>query len=221
MSATSPPKSVLDLYISFTLIALQGFGGVLAIVQREVVDKKKWLSKEDFVEEWAVAQVMPGPNVVNMSLMIGARYFGLRGALAAMAGMLSIPLVIVLLLAVLYTHFAQIAYISGAIRGMSAVAAGLIIAAGFKMAGGLTQSPLGKVGCAIFGAACFISVAVFHISLMTVLLALGLPAYALAFNALKRSESVRIQAQTSAKNAAQIAVQNPAQPPAQSEDKSL
>src|SRR4051812_17732106 len=82
------PASEADLFISFTLLALQGFGGVLAVVQRELVDKKQWLTREEFVEDWAVAQIMPGPNVINLSLMIGGRYFGLRGAVAALAGML-------------------------------------------------------------------------------------------------------------------------------------
>ena len=86
------PKSLTDLFVSFTWLALQGFGGVLAVVQREMVEKKRWLTREEFIEDWAVAQIMPGPNVVNLSLMIGARYFGLKGALTALAGMLLMPL---------------------------------------------------------------------------------------------------------------------------------
>src|SRR5688572_15049061 len=92
------PTSPRDLFVSFTWLALQGFGGVLAIVQREMVEKKRWLTPEQFLEDWAVAQVMPGPNVINLALMIGDRYFGLRGAVAAVAGMLAIPLVVILVL---------------------------------------------------------------------------------------------------------------------------
>ena len=72
------PHSLTDLFVSFTVLALQGFGGVLAVVQRELVEKKRWMTKEEFIEEWAVAQIMPGPNVINLGIMIGARYFGLR-----------------------------------------------------------------------------------------------------------------------------------------------
>src|SRR5215216_1862078 len=115
------PKSLSDLFISFTILALQGFGGVLAVVQRELVEKKRWMTKEEFVEEWAVAQIMPGPNVVNLSLMIGARYFGLPGAMAALAGMLAVPLVLVLLLAGLHARFAGHAGVGGALRAMAAV----------------------------------------------------------------------------------------------------
>ena len=93
------PHSPTDLFWSFTWLALQGFGGVLAVVQRELVEKKRWMTNEEFVEDWAVAQIMPGPNVVNLSIMIGDRYFGLRGAFAALAGMLTLPLVVVLTLA--------------------------------------------------------------------------------------------------------------------------
>src|SRR5450830_1763333 len=96
--------SLADLFFSFTWLALQGFGGVLAVIQREMVERKRWLTQEEFLEDWAVAQIMPGPNVVNLSLMVGGRYFGLQGALTALAGMLAVPLVIVLLLGVLYTH---------------------------------------------------------------------------------------------------------------------
>ena len=76
------PRSRTDLFVSFTLLALQGFGGVVAVVQRELVERKRWMTREQFVEDWAVAHVMPGPSVVNLSMMIGGRYFGLGGALA-------------------------------------------------------------------------------------------------------------------------------------------
>src|SRR6478735_6669648 len=123
-AARPQPSSLSDLFISFTLLALQGFGGVLAVVQRELVEKKRWMTREEFVEEWAVAQIMPGPNVVNLSLMIGDRYFGLRGAMTALAGMLVVPLVVVLGLALFYARFADNPQAAGALRGMGAVAAG-------------------------------------------------------------------------------------------------
>jgi chromate transporter len=73
-TAANRPRSHADLFWSFSLLALQGFGGVLAVVQRELVDKKRWLTLQEFVEDWAVAQILPGPNVVNLSLMIGDRH---------------------------------------------------------------------------------------------------------------------------------------------------
>lgn len=167
------PHSLRELFISFTLLALQGFGGVLVVVQRELVEKRRWLSREQFVEDWAVAQVLPGPNVVNLSLMIGERYFGLRGALVALAGMLFAPLLIVLALALLYAQFAEQAQVAGALRGMGAVAAGLIAATGIKLIGALRNHPLGAALCLVFAVACFVGVALLRWPLAWVLLGLG------------------------------------------------
>ena len=137
------PESLTDLFVSFTLLTLQGFGGVMAIVQRELVEKKRWLSAEEFIEDWAVAQVMPGPNVINMSLIIGGRYFGLKGAMVALAGMLAAPLLIVLTLALIYAQFASRPEVAGALRGMGAVAAGLIGATALKLTKALKTNVLG------------------------------------------------------------------------------
>ena len=167
------PESLTDLFVSFTLLALQGFGGVLAVVQRELVEKKRWMTREEFVEEWAVAQIMPGPNVINLSLMIGARYFGFKGAMAALAGMLAVPLVIVLLLALVYAQFAGHPGVQGALRGMGAVAAGLIAATGLKLFGALQKNILGLAPCIAFGVLCFIAIALLRWPLAYVLLGLG------------------------------------------------
>lgn len=172
--ATRPqPQSLTDLFVSFTLLALQGFGGVLAVVQRELVEKKRWMTREEFVEEWAVAQIMPGPNVVNLSLMIGHRYFGLRGAMAALAGMLTVPLLVVLLLALVYAQFAGNPGVAGALRGMGAVAAGLIAATGLKLMGALKTHPLGLPVCIALAVACFAAIALLRLPLAYVLLGLG------------------------------------------------
>jgi chromate transporter len=179
------PKSLTDLFVSFTLLALQGFGGVLAIVQRELVEKKRWMTREEFIEDWAVAQIMPGPNVVNLSLMVGGRYFGLKGAMVALAGMLTVPLVLVLLLAVLYAQLAGHPGVAGALRGMGAVAAGLIAATGLKLFGALKKNVLGLRLCVGLGVLCFVAIALLRIPLAYVLLTLGLLACVLAYQRLK------------------------------------
>ncbi|MGH8833194.1 MAG: chromate transporter [Polaromonas sp.] len=179
------PQSLTDLFVSFTWLALQGFGGVLAVVQRELVEKKRWMTREEFIEDWAVAQIMPGPNVVNLSLMIGGRYFGLKGALAALAGMLTVPLVLVLLLALVYAQFAGHPGVAGALRGMGAVAAGLIAATGLKLFGALTKNALGLRLCIAFGVACFVAIALLRWPLAYVLFGLGSMACVLAFRKLQ------------------------------------
>lgn len=191
MSATDPPapprpqpKSPADLFISFTLLALQGFGGVLAVVQRELVEKKGWLTKEEFVEEWSVAQIMPGPNVVNLSIMLGARYFGLRGAAAALAGMLTFPLLVVLLLALVYAQFADNPHVAGALRGMGAVAAGLVTATGIKLASALQKNVLGLPLASAIGVLTFLCIVGFKLPLAWVLLGVGGIACVLAYRRL-------------------------------------
>ena len=112
------PRSKTELFVAFTWLALQGFGGVMAVAQRELVERLRWLSKEQFVEMLSLSQVLPGPNVINLSLMFGDRHFGWRGALTAVAGMLAAPLVIVLALAALYVQFSSVPQVAGALRGM-------------------------------------------------------------------------------------------------------
>lgn len=167
------PASPFDLFLAFTVLALQGFGGVLAVVQRELVDRKRWLTEEEFIEDWAVAQIMPGPNIVNLSMMIGARYFGLRGALAALAGILAIPLLVVLLLATVHARFAASTQVAGALRGMAAVSAGLIAAAGLKLAGSLLRHPLPLAVTGAIALAAFVLVALVRLPLAYVMLGLG------------------------------------------------
>jgi len=171
--ADNRPASVRDLFWSFSLLALQGFGGVMAVVQREMVERKRWLTAEQFLEDWAVAQILPGPNVVNLALVIGDRYFGFRGAMAAVGGMLTIPTVIILVLAVLYAGIADMEPVQGALRGMGAVAAGLITTTGLKLIPALRANPMGKAVCAAFILLTFGAVAFLRIPLAWVLLVLG------------------------------------------------
>ena len=183
-AATRRPRSLTDLFLSFTVLALQGFGGVLAVVQRELVEKKRWMTREEFVEEWAVAQIMPGPNVINLAIMLGARYYGLRGSLVALAGMVTFPLLVVLALALVYAEFSSNPQVAGALRGMGAVAAGLITATGLKLLPALRKNALGVPLAALFGVLVFIAVAWLKLPLVGVLLVLGGIACVLAYRKL-------------------------------------
>lgn len=179
------PASLADLFFSFTILALQGFGGVLAVVQHELVERKRWLTREEFLEDWAVAQVMPGPNVINLAMMLGSRYFGLRGAITAMAGMLTAPTVVVLCLALAYSHFASNPAVAGALRGMGAVAAGLIAATGLKLIPVLKTHPLGVHACAVLAVLVFAAVAILRLPLAYPLLGLGLISCVLTYRKIK------------------------------------
>ena len=175
------PASPAELFFVFNKLALQGFGGVLAVTQRELVERRHWLTRDQFVETLALAQVLPGPNVVNLSLMLGDRFFGLRGAMAALAGMLLVPLVIVLALTVAYAEFSRIPVVSGALRGMGAVAAGLVIATGIRLATTLRSNRLGLPLASGIATLTFVLIAWLRWPLVGVILGLGSLAVAIAW----------------------------------------
>ena len=179
--AAARPRSKSELFLVFNQLALQGFGGVLAVAQRELVERRLWLTREEFVEILALSQVLPGPNVVNLALIFGDRFFGLRGAFAALSGMLAIPLVIVLSLTAAYAEFSHFAVVSGALRGMGAVAAGLIIATAIKLMGALATNRLGLPLAAAFAALTFVTIALLRWPLVAVIGGLGSVAVALAW----------------------------------------
>ncbi len=187
--AAYQPRSKTELFITFASIALQGFGGVLTIIQREMVDKRRWLTQKEFTEDWAVSQILPGGNVVNLCIILGNRYFGWRGALAALAGILLPPLVIVLLLATAYNQFVHVPQVAGAVRGMGAAAAGLIGAVSLKMIPGLKRNEMGALICAALIAMTFIAVGLLRWPLVYVVIGLGVPAFAYAVWIIRASQA--------------------------------
>jgi chromate transporter len=179
------PRSPGEIFRVFTRLALQGFGGVLPIAQRELVERERWLTREQFLEILAVSQVLPGPNVVNLSLMFGDRAFGWRGALAALGGMLLAPLGVVLLLTIAYTRYAQHPVIAGVLRGMGAVAAGLIFSTGVKLLPALRANVLGAAPAYAFAALMFACIALLRVPLIWMLGGLGGLAFVLAWRKLE------------------------------------
>lgn len=167
------PSGLSELFMAFNWMALQGFGGVMAIVHRELVEKKGWLTDDEFVEDWSVAQMLPGANIINLAMVLGNRYFGLRGAVTAVAGMMIAPLFLLIGLAVVYAQFADNPHVVGALRSMGAVVAGLIAATGLKLMRPLKNHPLGKPLCAVVGTICFLMIAIMRWPLLYALLGLG------------------------------------------------
>lgn len=149
-SAEQRPRSPTHLFLAFSRLALRGFGGVLPWAQRTVVEEERWLSNREFTDLLALAQVLPGPNVCNLALMIGDRFFGWRGAAAALGGMMLGPLALVLALALLHRQFASAPLVAAALRGMGAVSAGLVFAMALKLLPGLQA---GRAGWALAAAA--------------------------------------------------------------------
>jgi len=136
-----PPvrPSLSELFRAFVAVSLSGFGGALPWARRMIVDKKKWMTAEEFNEVFALSQFLPGPNVVNFSVVFGQRFGGAPGAAVAFAGLMGPPLVIVSVLAVLYALYGDVAVLTRILAGIAAAAAGLLIAVVAKMAAPLVR----------------------------------------------------------------------------------
>jgi chromate transporter len=185
-----PPATPGEVFRVFNRMALQGFGGVIAVAQRELVEREAWLTREQFLEALSLGQVLPGPNIVNMALMLGDRFHGWRGAAAALAGLLAAPLLIVLALAALVAQWAAQPAVAGALRGMGAVAAGLVIGTALKLVAPLRRNVLGRPLAALFGGATFVLIGVLRWPLAAVVLGLGGIAVAAAWHRLGQSGDV-------------------------------
>ena len=153
---------------------------MLAVAQHELVERRRWLTHEQFLESYSVAQLLPGPNVVNLALMLGDRFFGWRGAFSALAGMLCFPLLICLMLAAGYEHYAGNPLVAGALRGMGAVSAGLLLGMSIKLALALRGNPLGPIFYVPAALATLIAIAWLRLPLLWVLGSFGTLAWALA-----------------------------------------
>ena len=167
------PRSRTDLFLSFSWLGLQGFGGVLAVVQRELVDRKQWMSLAEFAEEWALAQTLPGPNVVNLSVMFGGKHFGPSGAFAALSGLLFFPGLLMLAIVFTFQAFADVPLVASALHGMGVAAAGMVMAAGWRFMPTLRQHPIGFPLALGFAALSFVLAALAHWPLAHVIALVG------------------------------------------------
>jgi len=168
-TAPSAPPGAVGLFIAFAKMSLMGFGGVMVWARRAIVEQHRWLTAEEFNDTFALCHFLPGPNIVNLSVVFGARLGGLPGAIASFLGLLLPPVIIVTVLGVLYTQYGQFERLQHALTGVVAVTAGLFLGTVVKM-----MQPLWKqrsiVGFA-FLAAVFVAVGVFRLPLPPVLLA--------------------------------------------------
>jgi chromate transporter len=157
------------LFMGFLRVALAGFGGVLAWARRMIVEERRWLSDRDFTDVLSLCQFLPGPNIVNVSIYVGARFRGPLGSLAAFTGLMAAPMAIAVALGALYAQFGGAGVVRGGFAGISAAAAGLVIATALKMAAPLRRRPL-SIG---FGLAAFGAVGVLRLPMIEVLLVLA------------------------------------------------
>jgi chromate transporter len=124
---------LLELFVAFAKMSLAGFGGVLVWARRAIVEQHRWMTAEQFNETFALCHFLPGPNIVNLSVVFGSRFRGVPGAIAAFAGLLGPPLIIVTILAALYAHYGELDALRRTLAGVSCAAVGLLFAVIFKM----------------------------------------------------------------------------------------
>jgi chromate transporter len=138
----SPPITLGELFRGFCLIGLSGFGGVMPWARHYIVERYRWLPAEEFATLLGLCQIMPGPNVMNLSICVGNKFQGWRGALVAPLGMMLVPMLVVLALGLAYLHYGELPVVRAVLRGISAVGAGLILATGLKMLSAYRRKPL-------------------------------------------------------------------------------
>ena len=129
----SDPPSVITLFLAFAKMSLSGFGGVLVFARRAIVDEHRWMTADEFNETFALCNFLPGPNIVNLSLVFGSRFRGLVGGLAAFAGLVGPPMLLVTALAAAYSHFGEVDALRRVLAGVSCAAIGLLASAIFRM----------------------------------------------------------------------------------------
>jgi chromate transporter len=165
---TSTPPSLVELFLAFAKMSLAGFGGVLVWARRGIVDQHRWMTAEEFNETFALCHFLPGPNVVNLSVVFGSRFRGVPGGIAAFAGLVGPPVVIVTILAALYARFGEIDALRRILAGVSCAAVGLLISALLRMMMPLIRKR-DSVGLVVM-AAVFVAVGLLRLTLPAVLL---------------------------------------------------
>ncbi len=183
MSADSPARaavpSLSELFLAFVWMSLHGFGGVLPWARRVLIEEKRWMTAEEFNEAFALCQFLPGPNIVNFSIVYGSRLHGPAGAVVAFLGLVGPPVAIVIALGALYARFGELEALRRILEGLAAAAAGLIIGTVAKMAEPLVRGPVGPAPFVVV--VVFAAVVVMKWPLLWVLLGLAPVSIAIAW----------------------------------------
>jgi chromate transporter len=179
--ATAPPASAGELFRAFAGFSLQSFGGALAFMERTVVRDKRWLTAREFLGLYAISQVLPGPTGISFCVLLGDRFFGVRGAIATVGGFLLLPAILVISVASVFVHYQQVPQVQGALHGMGAAAVGVIASVVWRMARSLRGQ---GVGIAI-AALSFAAVALAHVPVSWVVLTLGVLSVLWAWRSLR------------------------------------
>jgi chromate transporter len=162
------PPSPGELFLAFAKMSLAGFGGVLVWARRGIVEQHRWMTAEEFNETFALCHFLPGPNIVNLSVVFGSRFGGLAGGLAAFAGLIGPPMLIAIVLAALYTRYGEIETLRRILAGIACAAVGLLIAVVLRMMMPLVRKR--DVAGMLMLIAVFVAIGVLRLPLQVVLL---------------------------------------------------
>jgi chromate transporter len=160
----SPPPAVsrTDLYLGFLSLGLLGFGGIAPWARHVIVERRRWMTEHDYAAFVGLGQVLPGSNTINASVLIGQRFHGVTGATIAVAGLMTMPLIVLIALAVLFERFAGLPDVRAGLAGASAAAAGMVIGTALKMAWRLRPTLPGLAA----GGAAFIAAGILQLPLL-------------------------------------------------------
>ncbi len=166
---TAAPPTTREIFGAFFSVGISGFGGVLPYARRQLVERKRWITDAEMTELLSLAQLLPGPNIVNVAIMLGTRFRGAAGAAAGVLGLVLVPLLLFLVLGAIYQQFADVPWLKGAFAGVGAAAAGLVLSVGIRFAHALKPRPW----VIALGAASFAAIAFAHLPLPLVVLVLA------------------------------------------------
>ncbi len=167
--AAPEPPTIGELFSGFLHLGLTGFGGVLPMARRMVVDKKRWLTGAEFTDLLGLCQFLPGGNIINLSVAIGLHFRGIAGAVASLVGLIAAPSAIVIALGVVYDRFKDDPHVQHLFAGLAAAAAGLLVAMAIKLALPLRNKPAGIVIAVL----CFVAIAILRLPLLPTMIVLA------------------------------------------------
>ena len=161
----TPPQNLRELFTGFLAIGARSFGGVMQWAHRTMVEERRWLTQADFAETIGLCQFLPGPNIGNASIVLGKRWFGVRGSAVAFLGLMALPFVWVMALGILYLEWASNPVVRALVTGVGATGAGMFIGTALKLGRAIVNRPAALV----LVAACFLTVGVGRFSMLIVL----------------------------------------------------
>jgi chromate transporter len=167
-AAAPPPPSLAALFGSFFMVGILGFGGVLPLARRMIVERRRWLSAKEFTDLLSLCQFLPGANVTNLSIALGGRWHGPAGSVVAVVGLLAAPVGVVIALGAVYLRFREVPAVAHGFAGLAATASGMVLATAIRVAGPIRARPRAL----LIAAVALVALALLRLPLVWVLLVL-------------------------------------------------